>query len=474
MSGDLDPTPLGADADDPPSGPVELLSGWGNTPVSASHVLRPTSRDDLSSAGKQAGPRGIIARGLGRAYGDSAMNAGGTVVVSTEVAGLLELDEVTGLARVLAGTSLDDLMRAVVPRGWFPPVTPGTRYVTIGGAIANDIHGKDHHAGGSFCKHVRSMVLAQPDGTCLTLTPETHPEEFWATCGGMGLTGTVVEATVALYPIETSLVSVDTDRVRDLDTLLGLLVEGGKTHRYSVAWVDLLAKGPNLGRSILIQGNFATVDALPDGHRRRVDPLHYDPMQPVPAPPLPSGLLNRVTIRAANELWFRKAPKRRRDELQSITRFFYPLDLAGDWSRIYGRQGFLQWQCLIPFGHEDTLREVVESLANQDAGSFLTVVKYFGAADPGYLSFPGPGWTLSLDVPSRCAGLAELLDRLDRQVAGVGGRLYFAKDSRMRPDLVPVMYPQLGEWREIRERMDPDRRLVSDLARRLRLLGSPP
>jgi decaprenylphospho-beta-D-ribofuranose 2-oxidase len=473
MSGDIHASSLAGDGDavDPVEAPVEVLSGWGRTPASASHVLRPTTRDELSSSGKQAGARGVVARGLGRAYGDSAMNAGGTVVVSTEVTGLLDLDEVTGLARVLAGTSLDDLMRAVVPRGWFPPVTPGTRYVTIGGAIASDIHGKDHHANGSFGQHVRSMVLAQPDGTCLTLTPESHPDEFWATCGGMGLTGTIVEATVALLPIETSLVSVDTDRVPDLDTLLALLVEGGRTHRYSVAWVDLLSKGAHLGRSILTQGDFAPLDALPDGHRRRVDPLHYDPMQPLPAPALPSGLLNRLTIRAANEVWFRKAPKLRRDELQSITRFFYPLDLAGQWNRIYGRQGFLQWQCQIPFGHEDTLRQVVEGLANQDAGSFLTVLKYFGEADAGHLSFPGPGWTLSLDVPSRCEGLGPLLDRLDRRVADVGGRLYFAKDSRMRPELVPVMYPRLDEWRAVRDRMDPDRRLVSDLARRLNLLG---
>jgi decaprenylphospho-beta-D-ribofuranose 2-oxidase len=450
---------------------LELLSGWGRTPVSASHVVRAVNRDDLASAGKVAGPRGIIARGLGRAYGDSAMNAGGTVVVSTEVSGLLELDGRTGLARVLAGTSLDALMREVVPRGWFVPVTPGTRYITVGGAIAADVHGKDHHASGCFGSHVRSMVLALPDGTCLTLTPASHPEEFWATCGGMGLTGTIVEATIALYPIETSLLAVDTDRVPDLDTLLAMLTEGGRSHRYSVAWVDLLAKGRHLGRSILGQGDFAPLDALPAGHRRRSNPLAYDPIEPLPTPPLPSGVVNRLSMRAFNEMWFRKAPRRRYGELQSITKFFYPLDMAGGWNRMYGRQGFLQWQFMIPFGAEDTLREIVEALANQDAGSFLTVLKYFGEADPGPLSFPGPGWTLSLDVASSCRGLAELLDTLDRRVADEGGRLYFAKESRMRPDLVPVMYPRLEEWRAVRDRLDPDRQLVSDLARRLHLVG---
>lgn len=447
----------------------EVIGGWGNTPRSSAHVVRPETRDELASAGKAVGPRGLIARGLGRAYGDSAMNAGGTVVVSTEVSGVLALDAAAGEARVLAGTSLDELMRAVVPRGWFPPVTPGTRYITIGGAIAADVHGKDHHAAGSFGQHVRSLVLAQPDGTCLTLTPEAQPDEFWATCGGMGLTGTIVEATIALYPIATSRLLVDTDRVPDLDTLLTLLREGGANHRYSVAWVDLLATGRHLGRAVLTQGDFAPLDALPAG--RRADALRYQPLEPVPAPPLPSGALNRLSIRAFNELYYRYAPRRRRDELQSITKFFYPLDMADGWNRWYGSRGFLQWQFLLPFGQEALLREVIEALSAQDAGSFLTVLKYFGAASPGHLSFPGPGWTLSLDVPAACSGLAELLDRLDRKVADAGGRLYFAKESRMRAELVPVMYPRLDEWRAVRDRLDPDRRITSDLARRLHLLG---
>jgi decaprenylphospho-beta-D-ribofuranose 2-oxidase len=456
-----------------PGEQLELVSGWGRTPMSASRVVRAETRDDLASAGKTAGPRGYIARGLGRAYGDSAMNAGGTVVESTQVSGVLDLDDATGVARVLAGTSLDSLLREVVPRGWFVPVTPGTRYVTVGGAIAADVHGKDHHASGCFGRHVRSMVLALPDGTCLNLTPQSHPEEFWATCGGMGLTGTVVEATIALYPIETSLLVVDSDRAPDLDAALAMLSEGGSGHRYSVAWVDLLASGGSLGRSVLTQGNFAPLDALPATHRHRDDPLAYDPMEPLPTPPLPSGVINRLTMRAFNELWFRKAPRRRRGELQSITKFFYPLDMAGDWNRMYGRQGFLQWQFLIPFGAEDTLREIIEALAaSTDAPSALTVLKYLGEADPGPLSFPGPGWTFAFDVPGGArGGLAELLDRLDRRVADVGGRLYFAKESRMRPELVPVMYPRLDEWRAVRDRLDPDRQLVSDLARRLRLVA---
>jgi decaprenylphospho-beta-D-ribofuranose 2-oxidase len=459
-----------------PPDDVEIVTGWGRNPSSAAHVVRPTDADELAMATKAAGPRGAVARGLGRAYGDSAMNAGGLVVSSTGVSGLLELDHTRGTARVLAGTSLDSLLRVIVPQGWFVPVTPGTRHITVGGAIAADVHGKDHHATGSFGAHVQSLVLGLPDGTRRTLTPDEHADEFWATCGGMGLTGTVVEATIRLHAIETSLLRVDTDRVPDLDTLLTLLSQGGQRHRYSVAWVDFLARGQSLGRSVLIQGDFARRDELPRAGRRgsrhrELDPLLYSTMPPVPTPRVvPGGVLNKGSILAFNELWYRLHPRRRRDELQSISRFFYPLDLVDGWNRMYGRRGFLQWQCLLPFGSEDVLRQIVESLADHRVPSFLAVLKYFGAADPAPLSFAGPGWTLALDAPTDTA-LGPLLDRLDERVAGAGGRLYLAKDSRLRPELLPVMYPRLDEWRAVRDRLDPDRRLNSDLARRLELLG---
>jgi len=459
-----------------PADELEIVSGWGRNPASAAHVVRPTDADELAVATKAAGPRGAIARGLGRAYGDSAMNAGGLVVSSTGVSGLLELDHSRGTARVLAGTSLDGLLRAIVPEGWFLPVTPGTRYITVGGAIAADVHGKDHHASGSFGAHVQSLVLGLPDGTRRTLTPDNDADEFWATCGGMGLTGTVVEATIRLHPIETSLLRVDTDQVPDLDTLLTLLSEGGRRHRYSVAWVDFLARGRSLGRSVLLQGDFARSDELAGAHRRirrrEREPLAYHTVPPVPMPRVvPGGLLNKGSILAFNELWYRLHPHRRRDELQSIPRFFYPLDRLNGWNRMYGPRGFLQWQCMLPFGMEGVLRHVVEALAEHRAPSFLAVLKYFGAADPAPLTFAGPGWTLALDVPATDSTLGPLLDRLDNQVAEAGGRVYLAKDSRLRPELLPVMYPRLDEWRAVRHRLDPDRRLNSDLARRLKLLG---
>jgi decaprenylphospho-beta-D-ribofuranose 2-oxidase len=460
----------GGDGEGP--GAREVVTGWGRNPSSVSQVTRPSTPDELAMAVKTAGPRGAIARGLGRSYGDQAMNAGGLVVDATLVSGLLELDERAGTARVLAGTSLDALLREIVPRGWFVQVTPGTSRITVGGAIANDVHGKGHHASGSFAAHVRSMVLALPDGTRRTLTPTDTPDEFWATCGGLGLTGTVVEATIALRRIETSLLKVDSDRVPDLDTLLTLLLEGGRRYHYSVAWVDFLARGRSLGRALLDQGDFAELDDLGRRDRRRRDPLAYRPPPTVPAPPYaPNALLNRASIAAFNELWFRKAPRRRRGHLMTIDKFWYPLDMISGWNRMYGSRGFLQWQCLLPFGAEDALREIVEAIADHPAPSFLSVLKYFGEANPGPLSFPGPGWTLSIDVPTDVGGLAPLLDRLDDRVLDVGGRIYLAKDSRMRPEHLPLMYPRLDEWRAVRDGLDPDGRLNSDLARRLRLLG---
>jgi decaprenylphospho-beta-D-ribofuranose 2-oxidase len=339
--------------------------------------------------------------------------------------------------------------------------------VTVGGAIAADIHGKNHHADGTFCAHVQSMVLASPDGSTRTLTPAGTPAEFWATCGGMGLTGTVVEATFTLRRIESSRLLVDTDRIGHLDDLLTAL--RGAHQRYSVAWIDLLARGRHLGRAVLDQGDFAPLDALTPRLAR--DPLAFDPRPPLPAPSAPDGLVNRLSMAVFNEFWFRKAPARGRGRLVSITGFFHPLDMAAGWNKLYGPRGFLQWQCLLPFGEEEVLRRCLEALSAVRAPSFLAVLKTMGAADPAPLTFPGPGWTLALDVPAGSTRLAEVLDRMDRWVVEAGGRLYLAKDSRGRPELVPVMYPRLDEWREVRDRLDPERRMTSDLARRLRLVG---
>lgn len=443
------------------------LSGWGRTSPSAAAVRTPVTREEVAASLDAPPARGVLARGLGRSYGDAAQNAGGAVVDATMVDDVVDFDPDRGVVTVSGGASLDHLMRALVPRGWFVPVTPGTRYVTVGGAIASDIHGKNHHRAGSWCQHVRSLRLATPCGL-VEIGPERDPELFWATAGGMGLTGLVVDATVALEPIETSRALVDTDRTDDLDHCMALLTDGDDDYEYTVAWVDLLPLRGRVGRSVITRGRFARVDELSRTQRR--DPRRFDPQPLLAVPPVvPSRLLNRWRIRTFNEAWFRHAPRHRRGEVQSISRFFHPLDGVTDWNRLYGPRGFLQWQIALPFGAEECLRAVAHEIAEAGVPTLVGVLKRFGPANPGPLSFPIAGWTLCVDIPTAVDGLGALLERLDQRVAEAGGRVYLAKDARVRPEVLEVMYPRLAEWRAVRARVDPEGVLQSDLGRRLGL-----
>jgi len=444
----------------------ELVAGWGRTAATAATVERPTDAGRVVELIGSAGSRGLVARGLGRSYGDPAQNAGGLVLDLTGLDQVLSLDLEAGLVRAQAGVSLDALLRLVVPCGWFVPVTPGTRLVTVGGAIAADVHGKNHHRDGSFGQHVESFELALPDGSVTTVTPESDPELFWGTCGGMGLTGVLLTATLRLVRAPTPLMRVDTVRAADLDELIAGLVEAEDRHRYSVAWIDSLATGRHAGRGIITSGEHASLDDVAQRSRRR--PAVYAPKVRAAAPAwVPPGLLNRASIAAFNETWFRKAPRNQVGTLQPIGAFFHPLDGVQGWNRLYGPRGFLQYQCVVP--DEATLRTVLRLLTAAKVPSFLAVLKRFGAASPGPLSFPRPGWTLAIDIPAATPGLGAVLDGIDLLVAEAGGSIYLAKDSRLRPELVPDLYPQLPAWRRLRDRVDPDRRLVSDLSRRLSL-----
>ncbi|MFN7150768.1 MAG: FAD-binding protein [Microthrixaceae bacterium] len=444
-----------------------MLSGWGRTAPTAADLVRATTLDEQLAAVGEVNGRGVIARGLGRGYGDCAQNAGGLVIDGPSRSGLLDVDLDGATVRVLAGTSLDDLMRWLVPLGLFVPVTPGTRLVTVGGAIAADIHGKNHHVKGSWGNHVTSLRLIDGHGELLDVSPESDPDLFWATVGGMGLTGIIVDATVQMQPIESSRLVVDTDRTNDLDEVMTLMVEGDSHYDYSVAWIDILARGTSMGRSILDRGRFATRDEALEGGAS--DPYAYHPHQ-LPAVPdlVPSGLINKLFCRAFNEAWYRKAPAKRRDALLSIEQFFHPLDLVSDWNRAYGRRGFFQWQFLVPDGSSEVVRHALERLSTEGVPSFLAVLKRMGPGNPAPLSFPGKGWTLAFDTAIE-PGLERLFDELDEMVVEAGGRIYLAKDSRVRPELVPLMYPRLDEWRAVREKVDPQHRFRSDLARRLQL-----
>ena len=445
------------------------LWGWGRTNSTvAEEVAVPAG--GLAETLKEAGPRGALARGLGRSYGDAAQNGGGLVLRLTAGTGDVVLDPAAGRATVGAGVSIDELLRVIVPRGFFVPVTPGTRFVTIGGAIASDIHGKNHHVDGSIANYIDSITMMLADGSTTVVGPHSNPALFWATTGGMGLTGVMLDATIRLLPIETSRMRVDTSRMADLDTLLATMSSGDDDVRYSVAWIDLVAKGRHLGRSVLSRGDHARLTDL--DARQAVDPFAYGPHQLIAVPPLvPSvGVLNHASIAAFNEVWYRKAPKRRTGEIQGIGAFFHPLDLVGSWNRLYGSRGMLQYQFVVPFGEEDAMRTVVERLSASGAPSFLAVLKRFGGANPAPLSFPRAGWTLALDLPGASRGLGDLLHGLDRVVLDAGGRHYLAKDSHMTPDAVRRGYPRLDDWKAIRDEVDPHRVWQSDLGRRLGLI----
>jgi decaprenylphospho-beta-D-ribofuranose 2-oxidase len=412
--------------------------------------------------------RGVIARGLGRSYGDPAQNAGGTVVRLDE--GLIELDPTNGTVTAGGGVSLDTLLRRIVPQGWFVPVTPGTRFVTVGGSIASDIHGKNHHADRSFGSHVLSMTMLLADGSVRVVTPESDADLWWATLGGMGLTGIIVDATFRLIPIETVHCLVDTERVPNLDALLERMEVGDHQYRYSVAWIDLVATGSSLGRSVLSRGNHASLDELRSyAPRAAADPLAFDPPELPGVPPGMPNVLNRAAVRAFNELWYRKTP-REHHGTESLTGFFHPLDMVGHWNRLYGRNGFLQYQFVVPFDQVATLRTIVAKVSAGGHASFLAVLKRFGAESGGLLSFPKPGWTLTLDLPAGVEGLGLLLHELDELVMAAGGRHYLAKDACSSPAAIRAGYPRFDDWLEIRRRVDPNGLWVSDQARRLELI----
>ena len=450
-------------------GRTVTLTGWGRVAPSSAELAEPGDAAGAAALLRAASPsRGAIARGLGRSYNNAAQCAGGLVISTARLNRIIELDTATGLADCEAGVSLEQLMVAGLPAGWFVPVSPGTRQVTVGGAIAADVHGKNHHVAGSFARHVPSFDLLLPSGELRTVTPDADPSLFWATAGGMGLTGMITAARVQLKRVATARLRVDTVRTADIDETMAVLTDHDRSFPYTVAWSDSLASGASLGRSVVTSGGFAELDDLAPGDR--ANPLAFRPNARLGVPPgIPPGLINRYTVALGNEVWYRKAPKLRQGELQSIGTFFHPLDGIRNWNRVYGPGGFRQYQYVVPFGQEAAVRRSFEMVSKARAPSFVTVLKRFGDGDPGLLSFPTAGWTLALDFPARTPGLAGLLDSLDRLVLEAGGRVYLAKDSRVPPEVFAGMYPELPTFRKLRAELDPGDVLASDLSRRLGL-----
>jgi decaprenylphospho-beta-D-ribofuranose 2-oxidase len=445
------------------------LTGWGRTSPSSARVAE-VSQNNVAGLLKDPHHRGVLIRGLGRSYGDAAQNAGGTVLTLEGSAEEAVLDRSAATLTAGAGVSLHDLLKVIVPQGFFVPVTPGTRFVTVGGAVASDIHGKNHHVEGSFGNHIRRLTLMLADGTIHEIGPDQNPTLFWATVGGMGLTGVILEATFSLIPIETSLCTVNTIRCRNIDVLIDEMSHGDDDHRYSVAWADLLATGSRLGRSVLWRGDHTKLAEL--SNKEAADALKYEPKHLATVPPVvPSfGFVNKLSSTLFNELWFRKEPRQKNGGHKSIPAYFHPLDAIGSWNRLYGDGGFLQYQFALPFGREDELRQIVEKIAVSKTASPLVVLKRFGDANPAPLSFPMPGWTLTVDIPTRAEGLGQLLHSLDEVVMQSDGRHYLAKDAHTTPTAIRRGYPRLDEWRQIQRSVDPGQLWQSDLARRLELI----
>ncbi len=455
---------------------VKSLSGWARTSPSRAIVLsgEPVLSEEalaaaVADAGRAgSGGRGVIARGLGRSYGDPAQNAGGLVVDMTARNRIHAIDARTGLVDLDAGVSLDRLMRLALPFGLWVPVLPGTRQVTIGGAIASDIHGKNHHTAGSFGNHVVALDLLTASGEVRRLEPEGPESElFWATVGGIGLTGIILRATVRMTKTETAYFVADTERTANLDETIERFSDGSDdAYDYSSAWFDSISTGSRLGRAALGRGSLARLDELPA--KLAKDPLRFDAPTLVDLPDIfPNGLANRLTFSLIGEAYYRTT-KNARGQIQNLTSFYHPLDLFGDWNRAYGSKGFLQYQFIVPLAAEAEFRSIIRDIAASGHVSFLNVFKRFGEGNRAPLSFPMPGWNICVDFPI-VDGLGRFCRGLDARVLAMGGRLYTAKDSRTDAGTFAAMYPQLDAWRKVRDAADPDGVFASDMSRRLAL-----
>ncbi len=447
------------------------LSGWGGYRPIECRVAAPASRSALRQmvADRQSHPR-LLMRGLGRSYGDSAVEPTGTVLLQNNLNRVRSFDHATGLLRCEAGVTLEDIIHVVLPHGWFLPTTPGTKFVTLGGAIAADVHGKNHHVDGTFGRWVQRLNLLLADGSECECSPLEHPELFWATIGGMGLTGVIVEAELQLRRCPSAYYHVSYRRCRNLDATLEVLAETDNSFTYSVGWIDCLGRGDRLGRSILMLGNDAQAGDL--SGELRDHPFHVPPTRRKRVPLyFPNFALNRLSVSAFNYLYYAVHPDR--EVVVDYDSYFYPLDGIHDWNRIYGRRGFVQYQALFPQATaERGLRRALETLAAFGLASFLAVIKRSGPANPAPLSYLFDGYTLALDIPNVGPRMLEMARQLDDILLAEGGRLYLAKDSLMSPDTFRAMYPRLGQFLSVKRSVDPDNRFTSAQARRVGLLPS--
>ena len=419
---------------------------WGRYPkVQHCQVLPVYWRSDLPDLSSLELP--VLPYAYGRSYGDSCLNEGGVSLDVSRLRRFISFDEEKGLLRCEAGVSLAEILEVIVPRGWFLPVSPGTRFVSVGGAIANDIHGKNHHRAGTFGCHVTCFELLRSNGERFVCSPNEHSELFHATIGGLGLTGVILWAEFHLKPIVNPYIDVDHIRFSSLDEFFEISVESDKDYEYTVSWADILIGGENLCRGIFTRGNHNQSKALASKHEKKRLPLALPFNFPIFA-------LNTLTVKAFNELYYHAQLSKRVHKVVPYDPFFYPLDSIHNWYRMYGKRGFLQYQFVVPFENaREAMKEILGRIRRSGEGSFLTVLKQFGnIQSPGMLSFPRPGLTLALDFAYGGQKTLQLLDELDKIVLQSCGAVYPAKDARMSAESFQAFFPK---WKEFAQYVDP-------------------
>lgn len=424
---------------------ASLLS-WGRYPNRSQTPHVCSWRKDISPVLKKVSGdyESTLAFGNGRSYGDSCLAISDHVLHLRSLNRLIKADWDSGIIVAEAGVTLDEVLQLSIPKGWFLPVTPGTKFVTLGGAIANDVHGKNHHVKGTFGCHVRQFGLIRSDSEPVSCSVDSNAELFAATIGGLGLTGIIEWIEIQLIPVKSSLVDVIHVRFDSLDEFFALSNELDKLHEYAVAWIDCLATGNSLGRGIYIVGDHAIEGGLECQGRRKLN---------VPVVP-PISFINQVSLRLFNSVYYKAHKAGRHKSRPGYESYFYPLDRINNWNRIYGPRGFQQYQCVLPEQDaEQSTAEILNAIAKERTGSFLAVLKRFGhVKSPGLLSFPVPGITLALDFPQRGKATSELFDKLDTIVRNAGGRLYPAKDAHMSGLDFRNAYPA---WQELEKLHDP-------------------
>jgi decaprenylphospho-beta-D-ribofuranose 2-oxidase len=429
------------------------IYGWGRYPKQDARLLMPSTIASLESISKQE--NSFITRGMGRSYGDSA-NAP-HVLQTTYINHFIEFDKVTGKLTVQAGITLREILEVIVPNGWFLPATPGTGYVTLGGAIASDVHGKNHHNAGTFGQHVNSLSILLGNGEVLTTSPHHHADLFHATCGGMGLTGVIISATIQLLPIRSSLIYQKTIKADSIEAACETF-ESNSDASYSVAWIDCLSKGKNLGRSVIMLGEHAEQGGLEIDIRQKVS---------IPFS-TPSALLNSLTMKAFNTAYWHKSKDNLRQTV-ALMPYFYPLDAVGEWNRLYGKKGFVQFQCVLPkIDGVSNMRSLLTDISNSGEGSFLAVLKQFGAGNKNFLSFPREGYTLALDFKVSDTAI-KTVKKLEDKVVDMGGRLYLTKDAVMQESTFKATYPNWEKFEEVREQYGAVGKFSSAQSKRLGL-----